>query len=59
MREWKPISLSRLKEIISDTEKDAPNGDYCPAEVYQLAREVEQSRKVNRKSQPTRKGVKP
>lgn len=49
MPEWKPISLARLKEIIFDTAKDNPDGDYCADEVYRLAREVQKLRSEKRK----------
>lgn len=52
MRTWKPLSKARLAEIIADTELDNPVGMHTDAEVYRLAREVEQHRGEQAKRDP-------
>lgn len=44
MRHWAPVSEEKLSAIIADTEQDCPPGNYCAADVYRLAREVEMHR---------------
>lgn len=39
-REWEPTDETTLRRIREDTAQDAPRGDYCASEVYDLASEV-------------------
>lgn len=43
-RDWEPLGDSHIEDILDDTGSDNPAGDYSPAEVYALAREVRQHR---------------
>lgn len=44
IRTWQPLPTDELRAIIADTEQDDPPRNYCPDDVYRLAREVERSR---------------
>lgn len=45
-REWEPLSDQRIEDILDDTGRDAPGSDFSPAEVYALAREVVDRRRM-------------
>lgn len=45
-RDWEPLTDERIEEILDDTGSDRPNDDYCAAEVYALAREVRDRRRM-------------
>ena len=47
--DWKPIEQSRLQEIIRDTGKDVPDGNYSPDDVYRIAMELWEWREERRK----------
>lgn len=45
-RDWESVPDDRLDEILDDTGRDNPYGDYTPAEVYALARELRDLRRL-------------
>jgi hypothetical protein len=45
-RPWQALSNKQLDDIINDTEKDCPDGNYCAAEIYCLAMELKAARQI-------------